>query len=67
LRRGDGDTGVVGGGEIEGAAFEPPEVAGEAVAHPGQDLELVAGAILEDEQVARERVAVQDGTHHAGQ
>jgi len=41
-------------------AFEPAEVEGEAVAHPGEDLEFVAASVPKDEQIARKRIAVQD-------
>ena len=36
------------------------------VVYPGQDLELVAAAGLEHEQVARERIALQHRPHDAG-
>ena len=53
--------------EGERAAFEPTEVEGEAVAHPGQNLELVPALVLEHEQIARQRIAKQDRSHHAGE
>src|SRR5438045_912490 len=52
LRRRDRDAGVLRAREGEGAAFEPPEVEGEPVAHPGQDLQLVPTPVLEDVRVA---------------
>lgn len=65
--RGHGEVAVGRGGEGEGAAFEAAQVEGEAVAHPGQDLEAVAPAIVKDEQVAALGVAVENGADDTGQ
>lgn len=46
LRRRDGHARIIRGGERERAAFEPAEVKGEAVAHPGENLDLVARRVL---------------------
>jgi hypothetical protein len=42
-------------------------IEGEAVSHPGQDLDLVAPAGLEDEQVTGQGIALQDRPYHAGE
>src|ERR1700687_4894685 len=42
----------------EGAAFQAPQIQGETVPLPGQDLQPVAATILEDKQIARQWIAV---------
>src|SRR6478736_6260506 len=58
---GDTDRRGLGGWEGEGATFQAPEVQGEAVALPGEDLQPIAATVLEDKQVAGERVSAEVG------
>ena len=55
--------GGVAGREGERAALQPAQVQREAVALPGQDLQAIAAAIAEDEQITAQRVAAQMGRH----
>jgi hypothetical protein len=47
--------------------LQPPEVEGEAVPLPSQDLQPVAAAVAEHVQVAAKRVTSQVGGHDGGQ
>ena len=63
----EGEFLACGGGEGERALLQAAEVEGEAVAHPGQDFEFVAAAVLEDEEVARCGIAAKDSADNAGE
>jgi len=67
LRRRDDQFLGRGGGKGVDARLESAELEGESVPHPSEDLEFVAAAILEDEEIAAERIALQDRPHHAGE
>src|SRR5262249_17960189 len=56
--------GRIGGREGERAALQPPEVEGEAVPLPGQDLQPVAAAIAEHVQVTAEGVPAEVVADH---
>src|SRR5438045_4053828 len=57
----DLDSGGGGRWKLEGAALEPAHIQGEPVTLPGEDLELVAAAVLENEQVAAQWISRQVG------
>src|SRR5581483_12400659 len=63
----DAEFRSVRAGEGEGALFQATQVQGETVALPGQDFEPIAAAILEDKQIARQRIAAELRRDHRRQ
>lgn len=65
LRGGDGEFVGASRGKEEGAFLQTMEIDGEAIAHPGEDLESMPSSVSEDEEVTGGWVASEEGADDA--